>query len=165
VLGYLYLNGADADNPNVIGLAYRGASIAVFEGTIQSDASAGEAAPVTTTVMIHEFGHELGLVGIDGSAPNEDPNHPYHSSDPNDVMYWAVDSTALLGGLLGGSGPPTQFDSADLADLSTVKSTPILVELVPWVVLAGTLAAAGILVWHSIRQRGRKSRPPVGPSG
>jgi hypothetical protein len=154
VLDYLYLDGGDAENGQVIGAAYRGASIAIFEGTIQAMAPAGEAAAVTTTVLVHEFGHELGLVGIVGSATNEDPNHPYHSSDPKDVMYWAVDSTSLFGGLFGGSGPPTQFDSADMADLGTVKSTPILEEVIPWAVVGADLAAVGVLVW---RQR-RRSR-------
>jgi hypothetical protein len=153
VVDYLYLDGADADNPNTIGLAYRGASIAVFEGTIQADAPAGEAAAVTTTVMVHEFGHELGLVGLVGSAPNEDPNHPGHSSDPNDVMYWSVDSTALLGGLLGGGGPPTQFDAADLADLATVKATPIVQEVLPWLVLVASLVGAGAVFWQATRRR------------
>ena len=97
VVDYLYLDGSDADNPNVLGLAYRGASIAVFAATIQADAS-GDAAAVTSTVLIHEFGHELGLVGVIGSAPNEDPSHPDHSDDPNDVMYWEVDTTAHIGG-------------------------------------------------------------------
>lgn len=160
VVDYLYLNGADADNANTIGLAYRGASIAVFEGTIQADAPAGEAAAVTTTVMVHEFGHELGLVGIVGSAPNEDPNHPGHSNDPSDVMYWAVDSTALLGGLLGGSGPPNQFGSADLSDLSTVRSTPIVQDVLPWLVLVASIVGAGVIFWHATRSKPRE-RPPA----
>jgi len=163
VVDYLYLNGADADNTNTLGLAYRGASIAVFEGTIQATAPAGEAAAVTTTVMVHEFGHELGLVGIVGSTPNEDPNHPGHSNDPNDVMYWAVDSTAILGGLLGGGGPPNQFGAADLADLSTVKSTPIVQEVLPWVVLGASVVAAGVVFWHVTRRPPRKV-PPKAPT-
>jgi hypothetical protein len=163
VLGYLYLDGSDADNAQTIGLAYRGASVAIFEGTIQADAPAGEADAVTTTVMVHEFGHELGLVGIIGSAPNEDPAHPYHSNDSNDVMYWAVDSTALLGGLLGGSGPPNQFDAADLSDLNTVKSTPLLQEWIPWVVLVGCLAVATLFIRQAAKRR--KGRTPGTTSG
>lgn len=142
VLGYLYLNGRDADSSTTIGLAYRGASVAVFEGTIAATAPFGSTTGVVTTVMVHEFGHELGLVGLVGVAPNQDASHPYHSSDPNDVMYWAVDSTALFGGLLGGGGPPTAFDSADLSDLATVRTTPILLELIPWIVLVASLAGA-----------------------
>ncbi len=166
VLGYLYLNGRDADNADVLGLAYRGASIAVFGGTIAATAPFGSATAVTTTVMVHEFGHELGLVGIVGAAPNEDPNHPYHSSDPNDVMYWAVDSTALFGGLLGAGGPPNTFDAADLGDLSTVRSTPVLLELVPWIVLAASLVGATSLIVLRVRRRTlrRPSQPAPTPT-
>ena len=150
VLDYLYLNGGDSDQPNTIGLAYRGSSIAVFEGTIASSAGT-ETVAVTTTVLVHEFGHELGLVGIVGSAPNEDPNHPHHSNDPNDVMYWEVDTTALLGGLVPGTAPPTQFDATDLSDLSTVRSTPIVSEILPWVVVAASISGAVVLAWWGRR--------------
>ena len=152
-LFYLYLAGSYAPSNGIIGLAYRGSSIAVFESTIQSNAAGSEVAAVTTTVMVHEFGHELGLVGIIGSAPNEDPNHPGHSNDSSDVMYWAVDSTALLlGGLLGGSAPPTQFDAADLNDLGAVKSAWIPPELIPVVGTAAAVTAAlALAVWGTRR--------------
>ncbi|MCI4344805.1 MAG: immune inhibitor A [Thermoplasmata archaeon] len=155
-LFYLFVPGSYAGDSSVIGLAYFGSSIAVFPATI---AAAGGSAAVTSTVMIHEFGHELGLVGIVGSAPNEDPAHPYHSADPNDVMYWAVDTTAILSGLLGG-GPPTQFGSADLQDLSTVRSTVIVLEVLPWVVLAAVFGAAlAVVVYH--RRAHRRGSPPL----
>ncbi|MCI4350883.1 MAG: hypothetical protein L3K15_05160 [Thermoplasmata archaeon] len=149
-LFYLFVHGTYAPDSSVIGLAYYGSSIAVFPSTIAS-AAGGSSDAVTSTVMIHEFGHELGLVGIVGSAPNEDPAHPYHSADPNDVMYWAVDTTALLSGLLGG-GPPTQFGAADMSDLSTVRSTIIPLEILPWVVLAAALVGA-LAVVILIRRR------------
>lgn len=157
-LFYLFVPGAYGPDGTVIGLAYYGSSIAVFPGTIAA-AAGGSSAAVTATVMIHEFGHEIGLVGIIGSAPNEDPNHPYHSSDPNDVMYWSVDTTQILTGLLGG-GPPTQFGAADLQDLNTVRNTPILQETLPWAVLATLLLAAAVVAFD-LRRRGRRSAAPA----
>lgn len=155
-LFYLYLGGSYGPASDAIGLAFRGSSIAVFEGAIQSDSSLfGDATAVTTTVMVHEFGHELGLVGIIGYAPNEDHAHPPHSNDPNDVMYWEVDTTAI-GGL--GATPPTQFDAADLADLATVRATPIWTEILPWVALAACVACAALLVHLDLNARGR---PPA----
>jgi hypothetical protein len=151
VVNYLYLNGGDSTDANAIGLAYRGGSIAIFEGTIASNAL-GEAATIDAIVLVHEFGHEIGLVGIIGSAPNEDPNHQYHSNDPNDVMYWEVDSTSLITSLLGGGGPGNQFDAADLSDLSTVKATPILQEVLPWGVLGASIAIALGIVVHARRR-------------
>lgn len=159
-LFYLYLDGSFAADASVIGLAFRASSIAVFEGTIDSDSALlGDAAAVTTTVMIHEFGHELGLVGIFGKTPNEDLAHPPHSNDPNDVMYWEVDTTQIA--LLGGS-PPTQFDAADLSDLATVKDTIIPYELLPWIVLATCVAGAFLVVRFDLRAR-RRSLPPAEP--
>lgn len=151
VLDYLYLGGSDADNSQVIGLAYRGTAIAVFGGAIAASTPSSEVGAVTDTVLVHEFGHELGLVGIVGTAPNEDPNHPDHSSDPNDVMYWSVDTTSILGGLFG-SGPPNQFDAADLGDLGTVRSTAILTEVLPWVVLGTSLSCGAALAAINLRK-------------
>ncbi|MCI4360354.1 MAG: hypothetical protein L3J91_01485, partial [Thermoplasmata archaeon] len=162
-LFYLYLTGGYAPDSSVLGLTFRGSAIAVFEGTIAQDAPSGSAAAVTATVLVHEFGHELGLVGIIGYAPNEDPAHPYHSNDPNDVMYWSVDSTAMLLGLLGGAAPSTQFDAADLSDLATVRSTWIPLEVLPWIVLAGILTAALILA-VSYRRAGRRTKSAGEPS-
>ncbi|HZY71292.1 MAG TPA: hypothetical protein VFF67_10005 [Thermoplasmata archaeon] len=161
-LFYLFVPGGYGPDASVIGLAYYGSSIAVFPATIAS-AAGGTSAAVIATVMIHEFGHELGLVGIIGSAPNEDPNHPYHSSDPNDVMYWAVDTTQILAGLLGG-GPPTQFDAQDLQDLSTVRNTVILQEVLPWAVLAVLLGSAVGVVVDLRRRRHRASPAPAPPA-
>jgi hypothetical protein len=155
-LFYLYLDGSYGPDSAVIGDAYRGSSIAIFERAILSDTSLfGSATAVTTTVMIHEFGHELGLVGIIGNAPNEDLAHPPHSNDPSDVMYWQVDTTQIA---LLGSSPPTQFDAADMADLETVRSTPILTEILPWAVLASCLAASFLLVFLRVRARRRERR-------
>lgn len=131
-LFYFYLDATASDNPNEIGVAYRGSSIAVFAATIQATPGFATPTAVTTTVMIHEFGHDLGLVGIDGLAPNEDPHHIYHSNDSSDVMYWAVDTTALSS--LSGS-TPTNFSQADLNDLKTVRGTLVPYEILPWIVL------------------------------
>jgi hypothetical protein len=151
-LFYLYLGGQFAEQGNVLGYAYLASSIAIFGSTIQNDSPAGEATAITTTVMVHEFGHELGLVGIVGSAPNEDPNHPHHSNDPDDVMYWAVDTSALTG---LGANPPTQFDAADMSDLNTVRSTVIWSEIIPWIVLALSILVALLLVVIGIRRHRR----------
>ena len=77
--------------------------------------------------MIYEFGQELGLAPLIWSAENEDPTHPGHPTDPNVVMYWEVDSTALVG-LLGGGASPNQFDASELSNLNTVWACPIFQE-------------------------------------
>ncbi len=159
-LFYLYLGAGYGPNPDILGLAYRGSSIAVFEGTIQAvTPGVVGPGPVTTTVMVHEFGHELALVGIYGGAPNEDPNHPDHSIDPNDVMYWEVDTRALVGGIT--SNPPTQFDAADMADLSTVRATLIPYEVLPWIVLGVSVLSAVLLLWIERRRDRAVAKGPA----
>lgn len=159
-LFYLYVGGTFASGSGTIGVAYRGSSIAVFEGEIANTPGLVSATEITTTVLVHEFGHELGLVGLDGSAPNEDPAHPYHSNDPSDVMYWAVDSTAI-GGISG--GPPTEFSTADLSDLKTVRGFLIPYEILPWLVLlSSALVAAALLLVRRAELR-RLGRGPPGP--
>jgi hypothetical protein len=154
-LFYLYLDGSYSPDNSVIGLAFRASSIAIFEGTIDSDSSLfGDSAAVTTTVMIHEFGHELGLVGVFGNVPNEDLSHPPHSNDPNDVMYWEIDTTQIA---LLGATPPTQFDAGDMSDLSMMKTTLIPYEILPWVVLALCVSGALLLVYVDLRRRRKKS--------
>jgi hypothetical protein len=153
-LFYLYLDGSYSPDNSVIGLAFRASSIAIFEGTIDSDSSLfGDATAVTTTVMSHEFGHELGLVGVFGHVPNEDLSHPPHSNDPNDVMYWEVDTTQIA---LLGATPPTQFDAGDMSDLAMMKTTVIPYEALPWAVLAICCTSALLLVYLEIRHRRRK---------
>lgn len=160
-LFYLFVDGQYAGGSSVLGLSYYGSSIAVFPGVITSNLPSNYVGPVTSTVLVHEFGHEMGLVGLVGSAPNEDPNHPGHSTDPNDVMYWQVETVGVLGGILGGPPPPTQFDAQDRADLSTVRGTPILQEVLPWVVLGLLLVLAVLVYWLYVRGR----RPtPIAPS-
>lgn len=158
-LFYLFVDGSYAGGSSVLGLAHAPSSIAVFPNVV----SGGASASIVSTVLVHEFGHEIGLVGVVGPAPNEDLSHPGHSDDPNDVMYWQVETTAVLGGLLGGASPPTQFDAADLSDLATVRSTPIAQELIPWIVagVVGVSAVAVVLVYR--RARRRDARIPRNP--
>lgn len=159
---YLLVPGTYSDDYSVLGLAYQGSSVAVFSDVIQSNAP-GQYSNIMATVMVHEFGHEMGLVGLVGSAPNEDPQHPGHSTDPNDVMYWQVETTSIFGGLLGGSATPNQFDVADLVDLSTVRATPIAGEVIPYIALLFDLIGFLALAIVVVRQRRpRKSPAPAG---
>ena len=158
-LFYLFVDGTYAGGSSILGLAYAPSSIAVFPNVV----SGGASAAVLSTVLVHEFGHEIGLVGVVGPASNEDLAHPGHSDDPNDVMYWQVETTAVLGGLIGGASPPTQFDAADLSDLATVRSTPIAQELIPWIVAGavGLAAVAVVLVYRRIRRSAARVPPGV----
>jgi hypothetical protein len=144
-LFYLYLNGVYAPEPSALGDAYRGSSIAIFERKIATvtDESVTPA-EVTAAVMVHELGHELGLVGVDGYAVNEDPHHLGQSNDPTDVMYWGIDSSGSISNL--SQPPPSGFTDTDLTDLRNVEADVIPYEVLPWAILAGAVVAAGVVV-------------------
>lgn len=123
VLYLLFLNGhhsKDTANEKVLGVQYGRASIAIFKETV--DASGGllgltfNAADVEKAVVIHEFGHALGLVnnGLSMVKNHEDTAHPKHSNNQDSVMYWAVENTLGLPGL---DRLPNDFDSDDIADI------------------------------------------------
>jgi hypothetical protein len=76
---------------------------------------------IESAVVTHEVGHLMGLVDLFLHTGRQDPDHPGHSTNPGSVMYWAVESN-LVADLLQG-GPPKDFDSADLADLQTIRSS------------------------------------------
>jgi hypothetical protein len=122
VLHVLFLKGTFEGNTDVLGVALRGDVLAVF-----ADAVTGAANPPVVTraeiedaVLMHEQGHELGLVDLARDTGRADPDHPGHSKNSNSVMYWAVESS-LVGQLLGGP-PPRDFDADDLADLRALRN-------------------------------------------
>jgi hypothetical protein len=121
----LYVGGnyeGDSSEGKVIGVMYQRSSIAVFKDTLESASSPVTlplftAVDVEKSVVVHEFGHVLGLVNL-GTAmvnPHEDTAHRGHSTSKDSVMYWAIESDAITRFFTG--PPPTQFDPNDKADL------------------------------------------------
>jgi len=136
VLHILYLAGhsdQDTSSGKVLGVAFGPTMIAMFKDTIDSSSGGVGVIPLFSTadiersVLIHEFGHMLGLVnnGIKMVNPHEmtqdpEPNTPQnegarHSNNKDSVMYWAIESSAIT--RLFSGPPPTQFDANDIADL------------------------------------------------
>lgn len=128
VLYVLYLDGnsdQDSGDSLVLGAAYSGSSVVMFQETIRA---AAEDIPLLTTsatsieraVLVHELGHILGLVNnhLPMQRAHEDAAHETHSTNQNSVMFWAVERSNIRNFLNGGrTEPPTQFDSDDIADM------------------------------------------------
>lgn len=124
VLHIFYLNGEfDHVDNSVLGVAYTGSSIAIFKDEIE-DAAFLFVSPqdIEKAVLVHEFGHVLGLVNIGymSDHDHEDPEHENHSNNDESVMYWAVESQNL-GNQFSGS-VPNEFDDDDLDDLAKLKA-------------------------------------------
>lgn len=110
---------------SVLGVAVDASTIALFGDSI--DEANGlfnrpSSEEVENSVMVHEFGHLLGLVNLVYTSPadHEDDEHPGHSNNEDSVMYWAVESQSL--GAFFSGDLPSEFDSDDLADLEGMKS-------------------------------------------
>lgn len=127
VMYILYVGGGyEKDSPDgkVLGVAYSPSSIAIFKDNVDSTRPLGpipifSSGDVEKAVLVHEFGHLLGLVnlGLPMQTPHEDTSdeHRGHSNNQGSVMYWAVESD-YLSRIFNGP-PPTQFDSNDIADM------------------------------------------------
>lgn len=118
----VYVLYADApySTTNVVGVAYKNTSLAVFGPTVASNSSGVNQTTRTrleTVAEEHEFGHLLGLtnLGTPMVTPHEDGAHAAHCSNTACLMYYTT-QTAIMGGILL-SGPLPQLDTNCKADL------------------------------------------------
>jgi hypothetical protein len=123
----LYLLFVDGAHPKEdgIGVAYSASSAAIFSDQIEEAATLlVTEAEIERAVTIHEVGHLLSLVnlGYTSSRDHEDAEYRGHSSNPDSVMYWAVDNVGVASLLGGRAAPPDRFDADDLADLAAIRS-------------------------------------------
>jgi predicted Zn-dependent protease len=115
----LYTNGNYTDG-NVLGIAYKNTSIVIFGKTIYYNSGGlGQASrtKLEATVLEHELGHLMGLVDL-GSAMqtgHKDAAHGSHCNNSNCLMYYASETSDILGFLITGNIPP--FDTNCRADL------------------------------------------------
>lgn len=106
----IVVDGKYAENDQVLGIAYRNTSMALFGETIAAN-SGGLSQPTRTklesTVMNHEFGHLVGLVnvGTDMVENHEDDEHSKHCDNNNCLMYYASETTEIASFLIGNDIP------------------------------------------------------------
>ena len=136
----LYVDGHSADDngaSKVLGFAYDSDKIVIFKKTITEVCEnngglfAADICRLTeASVLMHEFGHLLGLVnnGMSMHAAHQDAAHAGHDVNDQCLMYWAIETDSgvsmLLNRLLGGNSSLPSFDAAclqDLADAQTVQ--------------------------------------------
>ena len=119
---YIFMAEDAYTTDNVLGVAYRNTSFAIFNGTIEANTGAlGQPSEtlVTQTVLRHEMGHLLGLVNIGSpmQTDHQDVDHGNHCDVQNCLMYYAVENGDIIGNIVGGSGTPPSLDSQCMADL------------------------------------------------
>ena len=101
---------SNSGNSKVLGFAYGSSSMVIFEKTIKG-LSGGVGQPTVTaletTVVLHEFGHILGLVnnGTPMQAAHQDVPNGKHCDDQNCLMYYTVETSDIVSNIIGGSIP------------------------------------------------------------
>ena len=112
---------ANSGNSKVLGIAYGSSSMALFEKTIK-DFSGGITQPtlavLESTVILHEFGHILGLVntGTPMQSQHQDVSHGKHCNNQNCLMYYSVETSDIVANVVSGNIP--SLDANCLADLN-----------------------------------------------
>jgi hypothetical protein len=121
---YLAFLDGRYEQDDAVGVAWSASTVAVFVEHIEEISTLLVGADaIEAAATVHEVGHLLSLVNLGYRSPRarEDPDHPKHSSNPDSVMYWAVDNVGVVTILGGKTEPPTDFDAADRADLAAVR--------------------------------------------
>ena len=119
---FAYVDGRFAENANALAVTFSASAAVIFRDRIDDAAtSLVLERGIERSVFLHEIGHMLALVNIGYRSRfnHEDAQHPYHSNNPDSVMYWAVEDISVRNILTG--GPPDDFDSADRADLAMLR--------------------------------------------
>ena len=106
---FLYTNGNYTD-PNVLGIAYKNTSSVLFGKKINDNSGGlGQASrtKLVATVAEHELGHLLGLVDLGSpmQTGHKDDPHGNHCTNTNCLMYYASETTDILGFLVTGNIP------------------------------------------------------------
>lgn len=116
----LYTNGNYTDN-NVLGVAYKNTSAALFGKKINDNSGGlGQASRTKTvaTVAEHEMGHLLGLVDLGSSMQtnHKDAANGSHCNNTSCLMYYASETSDIFGFLITGNIP--SFDANCRADIT-----------------------------------------------
>jgi hypothetical protein len=111
----------NSGSSRVLGIAYRNTSMAIFEATVHDLSDQllePDRAMLESTIINHEFGHVLGLVG-NGTATqsdHQDDAHGHHCDVEECLMNWVVQTGDVIENLANAQEVP-QLDSQCLADL------------------------------------------------
>jgi hypothetical protein len=120
VLNVLFVRGSHEAGENVLGVASRGDVLSMFPDQYRSLGAGLSPQAIEASVVMHETGHILGLVGHVVRPQRQDPDHPGHSPNKASVMYWAVETDDIISAFVG--APPKEFDADDLADLELIRN-------------------------------------------
>ena len=120
----IFLDGAsdrDTDESVILGTAYRNTSFVMYEETLHSFSDSAfepNRKVLESTVILHEFGHLLGLVNVGTPLVEEhqDIENGAHCINENCLMYYQAENASKIGQFISGEDIPT-LDANCLEDL------------------------------------------------
>ena len=121
VLNVLFVKGRHEESASILGVATRADVLTMFPDQYRNLGTGLNPQAIETSVIMHETGHILSLVGFQVRPERQDKAHPGHSSNKESVMYWAVETSDVINAFVG--APPKEFDREDLADLETIQNS------------------------------------------
>ena len=113
--------GDYSDNENVLRVAYRNTSVALFGSKIDHySGSVGQSSQslLEATAMNHEFGHIFGLVSVGSplQSDHQGASHGKHCDVESCLMYWTAETGDVVSNLVGLNKAPS-LDSQCITDL------------------------------------------------
>ncbi len=168
-LHVIYLDGVWEDNPNVLGLAKQPSTIVIFQETILDLAAEAEVEPedIEKSVLTHEFGHILSLVGMGYESDHEDPENQHHCDESAGecVMAASVEYKRRRGrrGYEDRDPPPDDFCvlcQQDLEKIREMDNTFSIGHIVTYGFIGGQMIVGlgvGLVLINSSDER----KPPV----
>ena len=145
VIHVTYLDGEWKED-NVLGLSYGGDRIVIFMETIINVAQRSQniqAVDIESSVLVHEWGHLLGLVGIGYESGHEDPEYQHHCDESAGSCVMNADIEIRMGRY--SDPPPTDFCvlcQEDMLRIKEMEDEPGLEEYLTIGVIAGIAIVA-----------------------
>lgn len=125
ILQVIYVDGEMHDRDRLIYGRSWGYDIVMLPHGFRADVPVPEEARIERSVLIHEFGHSLGLVGCGVPMIVPHGEEGCHSSNEESVMHRDIDTDVphrLLDLAQEGAWIPYKFDETDLRDLRAFQA-------------------------------------------
>ncbi|MBS3816359.1 MAG: hypothetical protein KGY76_02215 [Candidatus Thermoplasmatota archaeon] len=159
----LYLNGYWKESRRTLGLSKKPYNIVIFkEALISFTSGTQDLAPedIEPSVLVHEFGHLLSLVGDGYESDHEDEENDYHCNEEGGEC--VMDASVEIKNNTEQGPPPTDLCELCKEDLEEIKNMDrpfSFVDLMTYGII-GVEAILGIGASIAIISKDKKREPP-----
>jgi len=153
----LFLDGEWKKDTDVLGLSYDGDKIVIFKQAIMSISSKSslDVLEIEKSVIIHEFGHLISLVGINYNSEHEVGDH--HCDQKTGKCAMASSVEVNIGEL--SEKPPADFCEQCQEDIEEIKEKEIGRGLEEYITYAAIISEVGIFIGISVSLKPEQRYP------